>query len=150
LYRPLDQGFKYLGFWIKPLSQKIADWIWLVIKLEKRITNWCHNFLFRAGRLVLIKSVLEATPVFWMALVWIPKRILTRLQHICNRYLWNGNQDKRTFALVSWNKIALPKKWGGWGLKYLTLFAQALAAKMGWTLLNKQNLWTSVSYHKYI
>eukprot|EP00253_Pinus_taeda_P029842 PITA_29842 len=25
---PLDHGFKYLGFWIKPLSQKIADWIW--------------------------------------------------------------------------------------------------------------------------
>lgn len=42
------------------------------------------------------------------------------------------------------------KKWGGWGLKDLTLFAQALAAKMGWTLLTKQNLWTSVSYHKYI
>lgn len=23
--RPLDQGFKYLGFWIKPLGHKIAD-----------------------------------------------------------------------------------------------------------------------------
>jgi len=26
----------------------------------------------------------------------------------------------------------------------------ALAAKMGWTLLSSQNLWTQVSYHKYI
>lgn len=44
----------------------------------------------------------------------------------------------------------MPKKWGGWGLKDLPLFAQALAAKMGWTLLTGQNLWTSISYHKYI
>lgn len=39
------------------------------------------------------------------------------------------------FAWISWKKIALPKKWGGWGLKGLPLFAQALTAKMGWTLL---------------
>jgi len=43
-----------------------------------------------------------------------------------------------------------PKKWGGLGLKDLPLFAQALAAKMGWTLLTRQNLWTSISYHKCI
>lgn len=61
---PLDQGFKYLGFWIKPLCQKIVDWIWLVIKLEKRLSNWSHRFLSRARRLVLIKFVLEATPFF--------------------------------------------------------------------------------------
>lgn len=36
---PLDEGLKYLGFLTKPLSQKIADWIWLVIKLEKRLSH---------------------------------------------------------------------------------------------------------------
>lgn len=36
---PLDHGLKYLGFWIKALSHKIAYWIWLVIKLEKRLSN---------------------------------------------------------------------------------------------------------------
>ena len=39
---PLDRGLKYLGFWIKPVSQKIADWIWLVTKLEKRLNLWSH------------------------------------------------------------------------------------------------------------
>eukprot|EP00253_Pinus_taeda_P004922 PITA_04922 len=49
-----------------------------------------------------------------------------------------------------WQKIALPKKWGGWGLKDLPLFAQALAAKMSWALITSQNLWTCLSYQKYI
>lgn len=39
---------------------------------------------------------------------------------------------------------------GRMGLKELPSFAQALAAKMGWTLLTGNNLWTSISYHKYI
>lgn len=84
---PLDRGLKYPGFWIKPISQKIADWVWLITKLEKRLTIWSHRYLSRAGRLVLVKSILEATPVFWMALTWIPRSILARLQQICNRYL---------------------------------------------------------------
>jgi len=86
---------------------------------------------------VLIKSVLEVTPIFWMALAWIPRNILAQLQQLCSRYLWNDHQDKKTFAWVKWNKITLPKKWGGWGLKDLPLSAQALAAKMGWTLLTR-------------
>lgn len=132
---PLDRGFKYLGFWIKPLSQKIADWVCLVTKLEKRLSIWSHRYLSRAGKLLLIKSVLGATLVFRMALAWIPRNILARLQQLCCKYLWNGHQDKNIFARVNWNKIDLPKKWGGWGLKDLPLFAQALAAKMGWTSL---------------
>lgn len=62
--QPLDQGFKYLGYWIKLTSHKIADWTWLITKLENWISHRSHHFLSSAGRLVLIKSVLEATPVF--------------------------------------------------------------------------------------
>eukprot|EP00253_Pinus_taeda_P006377 PITA_06377 len=131
-------------------ESQYAHQVWLVTKLEKRLICWSHRYLSRAGRLVLIKSVLEATPVFWMALSWIPRNILSRLQQLCNRYLWAGNQDKRIFSWINWKKIAFPKRWGGWGLKDLPLFAQALAAKMGWTLLTRQNLWAHISYHKYI
>lgn len=64
----LENSLKYLGFWIKPHSYRIADWICLVIKIEKRLKYWNHRFISRAGRLVLIKSVLEPTPVYWMSL----------------------------------------------------------------------------------
>eukprot|EP00253_Pinus_taeda_P012292 PITA_12292 len=147
---PIDRGLKYLGFWLKPTCQRIADWTWLIAKLEKRLTCWSYRYISRAGRLILIKTVLEATPVFWMALAWIPRHTLAWLQQICNRYLWAGSQDKRIFAWIGWQKIAIPKKWGGWGLKDLPLFAQALAAKMSWALITSQNLWTRLSYHKYI
>eukprot|EP00253_Pinus_taeda_P004952 PITA_04952 len=147
---PIDRGLKYLGFWLKPICQRIADWTWLIAKLEKRLTCWSYRYISTAGRLILIKSVLEATPFFWMALAWIPRHTLARMQQICNRYLWAGSQDKKIFAWIGWQKIAIPKKWGGWGLKQLPLFAQALAAKMSWAVITSQNLWTRISYHKYI
>eukprot|EP00253_Pinus_taeda_P031439 PITA_31439 len=148
--QPLDRGLKYLGYWLKPTNQKIAGWGRLVSKIEKKISCWYFRYLSRAGRLTLIKSVLEATPVFWMALAWILRNILAKIQRLCNRYLWAGNEEKRTFAWIAWNKIALPKKWGGWGLKDLASFANSLAAKMGWALLTSHSLWTDISYHKYI
>lgn len=60
----LDDGLWYLGYWLKPLTYKIVDWTWLISKLERRLNIWHHKYLSRASRLVLIKVVLEATPVY--------------------------------------------------------------------------------------
>lgn len=65
-YTPLNlsDGLKYFGFRIKPNSYRISDWIWLLIKLEKRLKSWNHRMLSRAGSLILIKSIMEATSVY--------------------------------------------------------------------------------------
>ena len=36
---PLQTGFNYLGYFLKPLGYRVSDWIWLVQKFEKRICN---------------------------------------------------------------------------------------------------------------
>eukprot|EP00253_Pinus_taeda_P035221 PITA_35221 len=149
-YLELVDGIKYLGFRLKPSGYKIADWIWLITKVEKRLQVWYHRYLSRAGRLILIKSVIEATLVYWMALAWIPRGILHRLQSICCRFLWKGQQSGRIFAWVKWDTIALPKRWGGWGIKRLIYFSKALAAKLGWRLLTTDSLWSRVAIAKYI
>eukprot|EP00253_Pinus_taeda_P014329 PITA_14329 len=115
----LDDGLKYLGFRLKPLHYKIADWIWLVAKIERRLNIWHHKYLSRVGRLILIKYVLEATPIYWISLAWIPKGILMRIQKLCCRFLWKGRQGGRIYAWVCWELIALPKKWGGTGISVI-------------------------------
>jgi len=146
----LDAGLKYLGFFLKPNSYLKADWVWLVAKLEKRLLGWSHKWLSRAGRLVLVKSVLEAIPVFWMSLSWIPVGILDQLRKICFAFLWQGKSEQRSLVWVKWKRLAVPKALGGWGLKNIFLFAKALGAKVAWRLIRTQSLWTEVVYHKYI
>lgn len=70
--RTLDDDVKYLGFFLKPNGYRNCDWTWLLRKIEKVLMVWSHKWLSRAGRLVLVKAVLEAMPVYWMALTWIP------------------------------------------------------------------------------
>jgi hypothetical protein len=73
------EGLKYLGFYLKPNDYWKLDWKWLIKKLEKRLQVWSNKWLSRAGRLTLVKSVLEAIPVYWMSIAWIPKGILEKL-----------------------------------------------------------------------
>ena len=97
---PLEDGIKYLGFRIKPNCYKKEDWNWLLEKMESRINNWCNRWLSRAGRLVLIKSLLEAIPVYWMALAWIPKSILIKSRRICSTFLWAREKDQKVLPWV--------------------------------------------------
>jgi hypothetical protein len=50
----------YLGYAIKPNNYGIKDWSWLVAKVERKVNLWCNHWISRGGRLVLIKTVLEA------------------------------------------------------------------------------------------
>jgi hypothetical protein len=148
--RSLEEGLKYLGFNLKPNDYRKEDWKWLLQKLDKRINAWSHRWLSRAGRLVLVKSVLEAIPVYWMSLSWIPKGILNAARKLTSKFLWSGKSESHVIPWVRWEKIATPKALGGWGLKNIFYFSKALAAKGGWCLLNTTSLWTKVIRQKYI
>ena len=94
------------------------------------------------GRLVLVKSVLEAIPVYWMPLSWIPKGIMEAARRTCFRFLWSGKKEDQVAPWVGWKRIAVPKGLDGWGLKNIFLFVKALDAKGGWRLLSTDTLWT--------
>jgi len=146
----IGEGLKYLGFALKANLYLKRDWEWLIGKVEKRLRGWSHKWLSRAGRLVLVKSVLEAIPVYWMSLAWIPKGTLESIRRICFRFLWSGKKDEQVTPWVKWKRIAVPKGLGGWGLKNIFLFSKALAAKGGWRLLKTNSLWTRVIKRKYL
>ena len=63
-----DEDMKYLGFFLKPNDYHLQYWHWFIENLEKCLKQWSHKLLSSAGRLVLVKSVLEAIPVYWMSL----------------------------------------------------------------------------------
>jgi hypothetical protein len=57
----------------------VNDWKWLIIKVEQRISNLCHRWLTLGGRFILVKSILESIPVFWLSLAKVPKSILDKI-----------------------------------------------------------------------
>ena len=81
----------------------------MVANIEARIYHWSFKWLSRAGRLTLIKSVLLAIPVYWVALTWVPKGILEKIRIICSRFLWVGSKEDLVLPWIAWEKVARPK-----------------------------------------
>ena len=92
----------------------------------------------------MVKVVLKAMSVYWMALTWIPRGILEKNRKICFSFLWSSLKEKKMMTWARWEHIALPKSIGGWGLKNIFLFSRAFAAKSGWRLISSTSLWTEV------
>jgi hypothetical protein len=89
------------------------DWLSLTGKVGKRITLWCNRWLLRGGHLVLVKSILEAIPMFWHMLSHIPKGILKKIGKFCFYFLWQGSSEYKGTQWVNWRKMATPKSLGG-------------------------------------
>ena len=51
----ISEGFKYLGFRLKPLGYRSSDWNWLVERFEMKINHWSFKLLSLGGRVILIK-----------------------------------------------------------------------------------------------
>jgi hypothetical protein len=145
----LSINFKYLGYFLKTGMQKAEDWGWLVSKLTKKIGLWCNRWLSMGGRYVLVKTVLEGQPIFWMSMEAIPRSILCKIRKLMFHFLWHGHKDTQHFHLCRWETLSRPKKNGGWGFQNLAHFNLALNASSLWRVLTQGGIWHKVIMDKY-
>ena len=69
---PLNDGCKYLGYFISPNNYFKVEWSWLLKKVDKKLDNWTYTWLSLGGRLILTKSMLENIPVYYLSLEKTP------------------------------------------------------------------------------
>ena len=55
-------------------------------------------------------------PTYLFSILATPKYILKEIRSIQWNFLWVGRESKEKFALVSWEKVSMPKEKGGLGL----------------------------------
>ena len=143
-------GFKYLGYFLKPLGYRVRDWHWLVQKFKRKISNWTYKLLSLRGRLILVQSVLSSLLVYWLGLVPIPASILHKLRSMMFAFLWGSSETHRKFHLASWQSISWPKEYQGRGINFLHWFSISLRLKNLWLVLMNEGLWNRVITAKYL
>lgn len=118
--------------------------------VKNKIGKWTNRWLSYGGRITLVKSVLQAIPIYVSSVLNIPKAVLRELDHISHRFLWNGTKENRKWALVKWDTLCLPKNEGGLGFRSSINNNKALAAKLYWRMLHNPNaLWANNLRAKY-
>ncbi|KAL9683140.1 hypothetical protein QQ045_014956 [Rhodiola kirilowii] len=115
----------------------------LIDRMTVRLNSWSNKFLSRAGRRVLVSTVLQAMVYFWARVCILPKTVVQAVNSICARFLWKGTCDKRGGHLVKWEEVCRDKEEGGLGLKNMENMNYALVINQMWG--NKEgrpSLWT--------
>lgn len=126
----------------------VVDYI--VEKFENRLNSWKSKLLNHAGRLILLKTVLESLPVYAMGTVILPNKVISKLNAIMRNFFWGGVDDRRHMPYVAWKTITTPKGMGGLGLRSLKEMNQSLVAKNIWKIASGAEVsWVKLVQAKY-
>lgn len=107
----------------------ISQCLPLVEKITERIRCWSAKCLSYDGRIKLIKSVIFGMQTYWAQIFVLPKRMLKMIEALCRTYLWTSSVVRSRKALVSWEKLCLPKAAGGQNIINLSLWNTAASVK---------------------
>ncbi|CAL9013233.1 unnamed protein product [Prunus brigantina] len=146
-----DSLGNYLGVPLIHSRVKNDTYSHVVAKVQQRLASWKSHTLSMAGRLVYLQAISSAIPIYSMQTVQFPISICDKLDRMNRDFLWGHNETSTKVHLVKWGSICKPKFMGGLGLKQTHLMNQALLAKSGWKLLQRdQGLWSHILNRKYL
>ncbi|KAL0395138.1 UNVERIFIED_CONTAM: putative mitochondrial protein [Sesamum latifolium] len=112
----------------KEVFQQLKDKVWA------RLQSWrCQN-LSPAGKVVLLKSVVQAMPTFLMGCFLIPATICRELESMMADFLWH-NKISRKVHWLSWEKLCADKNEGNLEFRKFSAFNRAMLAKQLWHII---------------
>ncbi|XP_016172338.1 uncharacterized protein LOC107614708 [Arachis ipaensis] len=107
---------RYLGISLGANPRLVKTWKPVIDKVEGKLSLWKAKTLNKAGKLVLIKSVLNSLPICYLSLYKMPNAVAKKLISLQRQFLWSKEDGKIGMPLVRWEIVMAPRKAGGLGV----------------------------------
>jgi hypothetical protein len=126
----------YLGVPSMVGRSKKATFAYIKDRIWRKINSWRSRPLSKAGKEVMIKSVLQAIPSYVMSIYIIPDAMVNDIEKMLNAFWWGGgNNNSKGIPWLAWERLACPKDKGGLGFRNFEAFNMAMVAKHTWHIL---------------
>ena len=108
-FRRSPLPYKYMGL---PLTQNTLSqdtWHNLFARLENCFSSWTFRSLNLVARVILLKSISQANPIYLFSSLSTRKMILKIIKGIQSIFLWQCINKESKWALIAWDTLCLPK-----------------------------------------
>jgi len=114
---------KYLGIPLIDNLLRNTSWEDLLSNFRKALASWTFYSLNMLGCLILLKSVLQALPIYAFSALAASNIILITLRNIQRNFLSQGSKEGCKLALVSWKKKRVNQSTQGDSVSEILLFS---------------------------
>lgn len=136
--------FNYLGVPIFKGKPKARFLLPIADKIKSKLGAWKASLLSIAGRVQLVKSVIQGMLIHSIAVYNWPISLLKDLEKWIRNFIWSGDVNKRKLVTVSWNKCCKPISQGGLGIRSLISLNEASNLKLCWDIRNSNESWATL------
>jgi hypothetical protein len=142
--------FRYLGAMIGIDRLRVSDFEPLLDKVRKKLSTWKSKSLAFAGRVTLIKAVLQSMPIFILSASWVPKTVIEKLEQLFRMFLWSKDGKTRGLAMIKYDDLRKLRENEGLGFRRLDQFHEALMGRQILRNMKDPNsIWVRATKAKY-
>jgi len=105
-----DFSFRYLVVPLLSSRLNVCHYAPLLFKITGLIQGWGKKSLSYAGKLELIRAVIQGIVNFWMKIFPLPQSVLDRINASCHNFLLGKADIGKNKSLVAWSVVCSPKK----------------------------------------